>query len=90
MSKRKRKPVRPAGDAAPREVSPEDMERLARLVDEFLPIGHGFIVFAFPMGDAEDGRLRYVSNAKREDAVACLKEWMIQRGFDEEWMRHHD
>lgn len=71
----------------PADVTPEQVQRLCQIISEFLPPKHGFIVFMAPTGDAPDRRLRYASNLKREDAVRALKEWMIQRGFDEDWMR---
>jgi hypothetical protein len=66
-------------DTSDRPITQEDMHRLACLTDEFLPPGHGFIVFAFPLGDAPDRRMRYVSNCKREDSVNALKEWLAQK-----------
>lgn len=77
-------------DTKPPDVTPEQVQRLCQIISEFLPPKHGFIVFMCPTGDAPDRRMRYASNLKREQAVAGLKEWMIQRGFDENWMRHHD
>ena len=35
-----------------------------------------------------DGRLKYISSLKREDAVNVLKEWLINCGHEEEWMKH--
>ena len=72
------------------EISEKEMNQLCNIITEFLPDKHGFIVFTFPTGDAKDRQLRYASNANRKDAVNCLKEWMIQRGYDEDWMRHSD
>lgn len=70
-----------------REVSTEDIQRLCQIVEEFLPPEHGFIVFAFPTGDnVKDPYMRYASNCQRESVIVALKEWMIQRGFHEDWM----
>lgn len=76
-------------------VSTDDINRLCQIVDEFLPPHHGFIIFAFPtaksqQSDDSDEHLRYASNCNRKDAVNALKSWMIQRGYDENWMRHDD
>jgi hypothetical protein len=32
--------------------------------------------------------LFYKSNAKREDAVNTLKEWLIKASGEEDWMKH--
>jgi hypothetical protein len=64
----------------------EYLRETARLIEARLPDNYGFICLAFPFG--EGGRLFYTSNARREDAVAALKEWLIQAGGEEEWMRH--
>jgi len=72
------------------EITEEDMRQLCNLISGFLPDKHGFIVFTFPHGSAKDRRMRYASNTNRKDAVNALKEWMIQRGYDEDWMRHTD
>lgn len=76
----------------PREDSPL-MQRVAEAVDAELPDGYGFIVLAFPFtgtGGPEDGVCRYASNARREDAVNAVKEWLITNGADDDWIRHHE
>jgi hypothetical protein len=50
------------------------MQKLAKLVNEQLPFGWGFIVLCFSFG--EDGRMNYVSNAKRSDVVRSLYEFI--------------
>ena len=65
----------------------EYLRDLARTIEARLPDGYGFILLAFPFGE-EPGRLFYTSNAKREDAVASLKEWLIKASGEEEWMKH--
>jgi len=64
----------------------EYLREIAKLVEAKLPDNHGFIVFAFPFGGG--GRMFYMSNAQRADAVAALKEWLIQAGGEEEWLKH--
>ena len=63
---------------------------IAHAINERLPEGFGFICLVFPFGKdaAKGGRCNYVSNAKREDAINALKEWMIKCGADEDWMKH--
>ena len=73
-----------------KRVSEKQINRLCQIVEEFLPAKHGFIVFAFPTEDAPDRYLRYASNCSIEDTVVMLKEWMLKRGYDEDWMRDTD
>ena len=72
------------------QVTKSQMKHLCQIVDEFLPNKHGFIIFTFPTGDAPDRRTRYSSNCSRKDTVNLIKEWMIERGYDEDWMRDVD
>ena len=60
----------------------------ARLVNEQLPDGHGFVVLTFPFDGQGDNRLRYASSAKREDVVKMLKEFLFSIGGGESWMNH--
>jgi hypothetical protein len=63
----------------------EYLREMAKVVESKLPDRHGFIVFAFPF---DGGRMFYLSNAVREDAIKALKEWLIQVSGEEEWMKH--
>jgi hypothetical protein len=71
----------------PESITQHMMNEMCHRVDEFLPEGHCFIVLAFPVGDAPHRQLRYASNAIRENAVACMKEWLIKSGHEEDWMK---
>ena len=51
------------------------MQRLANLLDEELPAGWGFILFAYPFGGAE-GRMNYISNGDREGVIKVLKNFV--------------
>jgi hypothetical protein len=51
-----------------------DMQKLGRFVDSQLPYGWGFVVLAFPYG--EGGRMNYISNAKREDVMRSMYEFI--------------
>lgn len=53
----------------------EQMQKIARLVDEQLPQGWAFIVIAAPFEKAE-GRVNYVSNAKRQDVQTLLTNFL--------------
>jgi hypothetical protein len=64
----------------------EYLREMAKVVQGKMPDGFGFIVFAFEFG--EDKRMYYTSNAKREDAINALKEWLISASGEEEWMKH--
>lgn len=50
------------------------MQALAKLVDAQLPVGWGFVVLCFSFG--ADGRMNYVANAKREDVVRAMYEFI--------------
>lgn len=63
----------------------EYLKITAKLVADRLPDQHGFILLTFPF---QGGRMSYTSNAKREDAIRALKEWLIQASGEEEWMKH--
>jgi len=52
------------------------MQKIARLVDEEIPQGWGFFVMAFPFGEKAPGRMNYVSNAKREDILKLMEEFI--------------
>ena len=60
----------------------------ADLVEQKMPEGYAFVVFAFPT--VESGRCLYVSNAERESAIGALKEWLKTQGHKEAWMKHID
>jgi len=72
------------------------MNDIAHAVEERLPDGFGFMIMVFPMKGTEakqpPGRegqpmLNYVSNAKREEVINVLKEWLIKCSAAEDWMR---
>lgn len=52
------------------------MQKIARKVDEELPIGFGFVVLAFNFGEGIDNEMMYVSNANRKDIVKAMEEWI--------------
>lgn len=64
----------------------DQLQKIAHLVDEELPDGWGFVLFAFPFGENE-GRLNYVAKAPREDAVKLIKEWLDKQS-PENFGRH--
>lgn len=49
------------------------MYALAKTIEECFP-GIGFCLFMFDFGDK--GRMNYVSNAKREDMITAMKEFI--------------
>ena len=51
-----------------------DMQRLAKHLDQQLPYGWGFVFLAFPFG--QGGRLNYVANADRPDVVRVMYEFI--------------
>lgn len=63
------------------------MQRWAHSLKRLLPGGWGFILFAFPFGNK--GAMNYVSNARREDVVASLYEF-IEASKETYGERKHD
>ena len=70
---------------------------IAHAVEERLPEGFGFMIMVFPFegtkAEQPPGRqgqpmLNYVSNAKREQVINLMKEWLIKCGAAEDWMKH--
>lgn len=71
------------------ELDEENVTALCKLIDGFLPEGYHFTLFMAPFGDGTHGdRLRYASNANREQVLNMLKEWMLKCGAEEDWMKH--
>ncbi len=70
------------------KVTPEQLEvackKVGQALEETLPklVGVderlGFAVFLFDFGDR--GSIAYVSNAKRNDMITAVKEWLVQVG----------
>lgn len=59
---------------------------MAKTLQDRLPDNHGFILLAFEFSPG--GRLYYTANCDRVDAINCLKEFLIQAGAEEDWMKH--
>lgn len=66
----------------------EFLKEAAHAVKAKLPDNYGFILLATPLEGQGDKRLVYIANIQREDVVAMLKEWLLQAGAAEDWMRH--
>jgi hypothetical protein len=61
---------------------------ITHAVTDRLPEHFGFFVLVFPFGDGEAApHANYVSNAKREDVINVMKEWLIKCGAEEDWMK---
>ena len=65
----------------------EYLNEAAKALEAKLPDHTGFIVFAVPF-EGGDGRLKYISNIRREDAINLLKEWLLKCSAEEDWMKH--
>lgn len=65
------------------------MQDAARTIQTVLPAGTGFIILAFdfemPPGTS---RLEYVSNAKRADVIATMKEFIAKTEGEGKWAKH--
>lgn len=62
------------------------MREISEGVKAKLPDNWGFLLLAFTFGPK--GQLVYSSNARREDAIATLKEFLLKAGAAEDWMKH--
>jgi hypothetical protein len=72
----------------PNEVR-EQMQKLARGVQEELPPDWGFIIMAFPINDPL-GRLNYISNGNRDAVLKLLKEFLYRNKDSGAWNKHLD
>jgi hypothetical protein len=66
----------------------EYLKETAKAIKAKLPDNFGFILLAFPFNNEGDNRLVYISDAKREDAIASMKEFLLKCGAAEDWMQH--
>jgi len=67
------------------------LQEAAKAIHARLPDNYTFILLAAPISGSmpdEARRTVYVSNMRREDAIAVLKEWLIKASGEEEWMKH--
>jgi hypothetical protein len=64
------------------------MQDMGRAVRRILPHGWGFFLLTFRFGDVDDSRCNYISDAKRQDVINVMKEWLIKAGAQEDWMKH--
>lgn len=65
----------------------EDLSELARVLDEALPQGWGFVLLSFPFDD-EPGRMNYISNAKREDVLKAMQEFIDKNKHPDDFGKH--
>jgi hypothetical protein len=63
------------------------LKEAAKAVNAKLPDNHGFILMAMPF-NTKEARLAYISNMDRADAINVLKEWLMNCGHEEDWMKH--
>jgi hypothetical protein len=66
----------------------EFLVEMSKVLASKLPDNYGYLVLAFPFNGEGDARLVYTSNARREDAINLVKEWLLKCGAAEEWMKH--
>jgi hypothetical protein len=57
-----------------------ELQGIARYVRDRLPEKWGFVILAFPFGAL--GRLNYVANARREDIVRVMREFITMTEAD--------
>ena len=66
----------------------DSLQETARAIEARLPPHTGFFLLAFDFGD-KPGRMEYTSNARREDVLKLMLEF-IEKSVDdpERWMKH--
>lgn len=57
-----------------------ELQSLAKMIEDKLPKGWSFGLMIFEMNYEPDGPLLWVSNARREDMISVMKEYIEQRG----------
>jgi hypothetical protein len=60
------------------------LQECCELVKNKMPEDYSFVVFGFPTSG--NNRCYYGSNARREDAIAALKEWL--KHAEKDYLRH--
>lgn len=71
--------------------NPRDKEYLtlaARAVSDRIPDNHGFLLLVTPNTNDGEERVHYISTLDRKTTINLLKEFMIQCGHEEDWMKH--
>lgn len=58
------------------EMLTPELQGLAKIIDERLPDSWGFGLFIFEMNDEPGGPFLWVSNARREDLIEALREFL--------------
>lgn len=79
--------VQPSLVPAPCSAAPRDqqwIQEMCELVKNKMPEGYSFVVFGFPTCSSD--RCYYASNAKRDSAVAALKEWL--KHAEKDYLKH--
>lgn len=64
------------------------MNSIGESIESRLPEGHGFFVLVFPFVKGENVRANYCSNGDREGVLNAMKEFLIECGHGEDWMKH--
>jgi len=65
----------------------QTMQRIGKAVHSQLPDGWGFFVLVFPFKD-KSGRANYCSNGEHNDVINVMKEFLIEAGHKDDWMKH--
>ena len=57
-----------------------ELQAIAKIIDDRIPKDWGFGLILFEFGHEPGGPLLWVSNAKREDMIATMAEYVEKRG----------
>jgi hypothetical protein len=60
----------------------DQLQNIAQQIDEELPDGWGFMLFAFPFDDP-NGRLNYVAKCQRKDAARVIANWLAKQNAED-------
>lgn len=73
----------------PPNVLTERMELIYETLKSLAPPDYFFFFLMGPLGPNFDGKqANFITNAKREQIIKVMKEFLIRNGSDEEWMKH--
>lgn len=60
------------------KIASENLQKIAKKVEELLPVGMGFTVLAYEFGEEnEERKMLYVSNSNRKDVIWAMTELII-------------
>lgn len=65
----------------------ERMQEVGRYISTILPPYTGFVFLAFDF-DGKPCKMEYISNAKREDVLKAMNEFIVKNKSPDNWGKH--